>query len=572
MRLALMPLNPIVGDLAGNARLIREAAHAEADRGADLIVLPELALSGYPPRDLLALEGFVERCCDVSRDLASALPAAPTVVFGTPWRPSTDDGAAPDAIDSRARPTNSIVICRGGDIVARYDKRLLPNYDVFDEVRHFARGRSPIVMEIAGKRVAFAICEDIWRAEDALRRGRYARLPDPLDELDALEPDVLIVPSASPFVVGKAEAQRAIIARVAREHAVTLVSLNQFGANDDLIFDGGALVCAPDGVVTARTLPFSAQPLRVDLDTGNAKAASLADPPPMALLWQALVLGVRDYCRKSGFASVLLGLSGGIDSALTACIAVAAMGADNVMTVAMPSRHSSKGSIEDAQALASALGTRHFVAPIEGPHVAFEHSIEPLFAKLGLPQAEGLAEENLQSRIRGTLLMALSNKHGALLLTTGNKSELAVGYTALYGDMNGGLAVLADVLKTEVYALSRYLNEHHAELGFEAPPIPAPTLSKAPSAELRPNQTDQDTLPPYDVLDAIVERYVDLRNSAQHIALETGFDRALVNDIIARIDRNEYKRFQLALGLKVRPSAFGRGRRRAMVERYDHAT
>ena len=573
MQLALVPINPIVGDLKGNAVLIEQAARRAVERHADLVVFPELCLCGYPPRDLLEQEGFVERACDTACELAQRLPQSATIVLGGPWRPSKDEHAAPDAIDSRAQPTNSAIVIRGGRIIARYDKRLLPNYDVFDEMRHFSRGRSPLILDIAGKRVGLAICEDLWRAEDARRGGLYAGMRDPLDELFAHHVELLVVPSASPFVQHKGAAQEAILARIARERNVTLASVNQLGANDDLIFDGCASVHGPTGALLATNAPFSGEAVHAALG-----AEPLAMPrsayesiDPMELLWQALVLGVRDYCRKSGFRQITLGLSGGIDSALTAVIAAAAIGGNNILGALMPSRFSSTGSEEDAEALGHAIGARLVTIPIEEAHRAFEHTLGPAFQSLGLPSEHGLTEENVQSRIRGTIMMGLSNKTGALLLTTGNKSELAMGYTTLYGDMNGGLAVIADLLKTEVYALARFVNEHHERLGFMAPPIPKPSITKAPSAELRPNQTDQDTLPPYDILDMVVERSVDLRQSVAHIALETGLDIAFVRDIVQRIDRSEYKRFQLAIGLKVRPSAFGRGRRRAIVERADHA-
>ncbi len=573
MHLALIPINPTVGDIGGNARLMVHCAAEAAALGAELIVFPELALCGYPPRDLLEQEGFVERMGDTARDLATKFPKDVTAIVGCPWRPSPDEDAAPDAIDSRARPANSALVMCDGAIIARYDKRLLPNYDIFDEVRHFARGRKPLVFEVGNKRIGIAICEDIWRAEDAKRVGRYADMRNPIEQLAALKPDILLVPSASPFVMGKIHAQQEILARIARTHNLTVVAVNQFGANDDLIFDGHAVVYAPDGdsPLIAANAPFSGAPLHIDLPTHTPAPTLPAAMDPLEQLWHALVLGVRDYCTKIGFHEIVLGLSGGIDSALTAVIAAAALGAGHVIGVAMPSRFSSQGSIDDAQSLAKILGCRLIHVPIEEAHLAFEYTLGPAFTDLDLPNETGIAEENMQARIRGTIVMGISNKSGALLVTTGNKSELAMGYSTLYGDMNGGLAVLSDLLKTEVYALARFVNEHHARLGFDAPPIPEPSITKAPSAELRPNQTDQDTLPPYDVLDVVVERYVDLRQSVQHIALETGFDVAMVKDLVRRIDRNEYKRFQLAVGLKVRPSAFGRGRRRAIVENYDHS-
>jgi len=380
---------------------------------------------------------------------------------------------------------------------------------------------------------------------------------------------VVAVPSATPFVLGKSHTQRDILRRHADRHGVTVASINQFGANDELIFDGLAAVYAPaDGGarLLADTEPFGGESLTVDL--GNPGAAESRPTPDEALLWRALVLGVRDYARKTGFDRAVVGLSGGIDSALTATIAAAALGPERVLTVGMPSRFSSAGSVEDARALAVALGARFEVVPIEPLHAAAESALAPVFASMGADREPGVAEENVQSRLRGLIVMALSNKLGLLPLSTGNKSELAVGYCTLYGDMNGGLAVLSDVAKTQVYRLARWINANPGAGGFGRPPIPHRTIEKPPSAELRPDQTDQDSLPPYDQLDAIIARYVEDRAAPSTITRQTGIDAATVARVVRMIDRAEYKRRQAAVGLKVTSVAFGTGRRFPIAQRW----
>lgn len=557
MRLALAPLNPTVGDLTANADLAINAIVEARDAGADLVVLPELVLCGYPPKDLLWQQGFVEAAMREARRIAAAATDIVAIV-GVPWR------------DPR-RPVirNSLLVLRDGRLTDRYDKRLLPTYDVFDEDRYFAPGDRALVVPVADRRVGLAICEDLWRGDDAGFASRHHGRPDPVTELVKAGADLIVSPSASPFVLGKSTAQRDILKQHAARHHITLASVNQFGGNDDLVFDGHAAIVQPDASGGASTIatgaPFASDILIHDLSRDEPSARTPLDPLIAAtgelLLWKALTLGVRDYVHKTGFSRVVLGLSGGIDSAVTACIAAGALGARNVLTIGMPSRYSSSGSVTDAEELAHAIGSTFVLAPITRMHDIAEQEITPHFKTLGVDAPPGVTEENIQSRLRGLTLMAFSNKSGALLVSTGNKSELAVGYCTLYGDMNGGLAILSDVSKTQVYALAKWINAHHAECGFDSPPIPKSTITKPPSAELKPDQTDQDTLPPYDELDEIIERYVERRQSPERIVAETRVAPEVVARVIRLIDVNEYKRKQTAIGLKVTSVAFGSGRR-----------
>lgn len=583
MRLALIQCNPTIGDLRANAAMILARAHEAAEQEADLIVTPELAITGYPPRDLITQEGFVDDARQAILKIAAEMPKRVTLVVGTPWRAHPDAG--PSDYDPDERPTNSLVVLRKRKIIARYQKRLLPSYDVFDEDRYFRAGNDPVVIEVDGIRVGLSICEDLWRADDVdadgngpFRTNRYRDRDDPVTDLVELGAQLILNPSASPFVLGKGMIQRKIITRHIKRHNIAIAAVNQVGANDDLIFDGHSAVFIPseDGPqLIAAADGFTEQTLIVKLkkpEKNWSKRDELPDPiresDPMSLLWRALVLGVRDYAHKSGFKSALLGISGGIDSAVTAAIAAAALQPENVLGVLMPSRYSSDHSVTDAQTLAYALKINSITIPISQAHEAMEHTIAPAFAQLGWSEPSGITEENIQSRLRGVITMALSNKGAGLLLTTGNKSELAVGYCTLYGDMNGGLAVLSDVTKVQVYKLARWLNDNHAEAGFEKPPIPVNSIEKPPSAELRPNQRDQDSLPEYEVLDEIVERYVERRQHPRRIIDETGIDWETVARIVRLIDHNEYKRKQMPIGLKVSSVAFGRGRRRPLAQRY----
>ncbi|MEC9373413.1 MAG: NAD+ synthase, partial [Planctomycetota bacterium] len=519
MRIALKPLNPTVGAIAANADLVIDAIGEARRAGADLVVLPELALCGYPPRDLLLKEGFLAAIRTEAERVARAAVGL-TAIVGAPWRIDWSDPAAGIA--------NSLLVMRDGAIAERYDKRLLPTYDVFDEDRYFVTGDQAVVIEVRGKRVGLSVCEDLWRGEDVGVSPRYRRRDDPVRALVEAGAEIIVNASASPFSLRKKQMQHDLVRRHAASTGLVFAAVNQLGGNDELVFDGDASIFAPTGAGGARliaSLPgFREDMLHFDL-SNVAAAASVEDPIAETSdehrLWSALVLAVRDYCRKTGFAGALLGLSGGIDSAVTACVAAAALGPEQVLAVSMPSRYSSTGSIVDARALADRLGIEMLSAPIEGPHASMERLLDPLFADLGGDQS-GVTEENVQSRLRGVIMMAFSNKTGRLLLTTGNKSEFAVGYCTLYGDMNGGYAVLSDVTKTNVYRLARWVNRHHASAGFREAPIPEASIDKPPSAELRPDQTDQDSLPPYEALDEIIERYVERRQSARRIAEETG--------------------------------------------------
>lgn len=567
MRLALAQINPTIGDIDGNAEIIRRFIDAARRQKADLVVLPELCLSGYPPKDLLLQEGFIEAVTAAARDIGEKHTAGITAVFGAPL--PLDPG------QPRGPIANALVAYRDNTYVDRYDKRLLPTYDVFDEDRYFRSGARAVVIDVAGVPVGLSVCEDLWKGEDAGFASRYFGAPDPVAELVAAGARVIINPSASPFVLGKGQKHRKILRDHAVRHGVYVAAVNQVGGNDELIFDGHAAVYDPAGRLIAAGPGFGEDVLVCDIPSGSRSTGlptpspDVADPllsaPTEQLLFHALVLGIRDYCRKTGFKSAIVGLSGGIDSALVGTLAAAALGPTNVLGLAMPGKYSSDHSRRDAYELARRLGMPCQTIPIDPPFDGFRGVLDAAFKErhgrtLGASLPD-ITEENLQSRIRGTILMGVSNRSGSIVLTTGNKSELAVGYCTLYGDMNGGLAVLSDVSKMQVYALSRWINANHHACGFDRPPIPEPSITKAPSAELRPNQTDQDSLPPYDVLDQIIERYIERHESPAHIAAQTGIDAATIARTIRMIDNSEYKRKQLATGLKVTTVAFGFGRR-----------
>ena len=441
---------------------------------------------------------------------------------------------------------NSAALLRNGRVEQRFRKALLPTYDVFDEDRYFEPFHGPQVLDIAGTRIGISICEDIWNDRDFWKRRRYHH--DPVEELIGAGAKAVVNLSASPFAAGKHVRREEMLSSMARRHGVPLVYVNQYGGNDDLVFDGRSCAFTADGAPIARGRSFDADIVVCDVDHGPAIAA-LVEERAESEIWRALVLGTRDYARKCGFKTAVLGLSGGIDSALTAAIAATAVGADRVLGALMPSPYSSCGSIDDSRQLAANLGIETLILPIGPAMRAMEHTLHDAFASAG----RDVTEENIQARIRGNLLMALSNKRGALLLTTGNKSELAVGYCTLYGDMNGGLAVIADVPKTMVYRVARWLNE---TAGREL--IPQPTLTKAPSAELRPDQTDQDSLPPYEVLDDILQRHIEQQQPADEI-IASGFDAGTVRKILRLVRMSEFKRKQAAPGLKVTDRAFGTG-------------
>ncbi len=585
MRIALAQINPTVGDIDANAAKIAEYLGRARDAGADLVAFPELCLCGYPPKDLVLQEGFVRACMAAAKRIGETHTAGLTAVFGLPLPIDGENPARGIA--------NALVVYRDNAYIDYYDKRLLPTYDVFDEDRYFRPGDRAVVIDVPQRedhggtvRVGLAICEDLWKGEDAGFSSHYQDAADPIAALAAEKARVLLAPSASPFVVGKGRRHRDILISHAKRHGLFVASVNQVGGNDELIFDGHAAVFAPDGSLLGAGPGFEESLLVVDLPIGGdgkpaaKKTAAVEDPRIDAsaeqLVFRALTLGVRDYLRKTGFKNAIIGLSGGIDSALTAVVAVAALGKDNVRGISMPSAYSSEHSKSDAFDLAERLGISCDSIPIAMPVDGFRAVLDPAFARAGLSTLgellPDLTEENLQSRARGTILMAISNRTGAIVLTTGNKSELAVGYCTLYGDMNGGLAVLSDVTKQMVYRVSRWVNEHHAACGFDRPPIPEGSITKPPSAELRPDQTDQDSLPPYDILDEIIERYVEGRQSAAAILKagegRAGFDEETVRRILRLIDLSEYKRKQAAIGLKVTSVAFGSGRRWPIAQRW----
>jgi NAD+ synthase (glutamine-hydrolysing) len=537
MKIALLQIDPTVGDLAGNAQLILDALHVARAGGADLAVTPELALVGYLPRDLLLNTDFVGRSWDALANLARDAAELPPVLVGLPEPNPSDQG----------RPLfNTAALVRGGRLEHRFRKALLPTYDVFDEDRYFEPFHGPQVLDLGGRRLGISICEDIWNDRDFWKRRRYHH--DPIEELIGVGAEAVVNLSASPFTAGKHARREEMLSSLALKHRVPVVYVNQFGGNDDLVFDGRSCGFNANGVPIARGRSFDADVVICDLESASPIAPA-TDLDAESEIWRALVLGTRDYVRKCGFTRAVLGLSGGIDSALTAAIAAEALGPDHVLGVLMPSPFSSRGSINDAHQLAKNLGMETMTLPIEPPMRAFTttlgHAIEGA--------AAGVAEENIQARIRGNLLMALSNTRGALLLTTGNKSELSVGYCTLYGDMSGGLAIIADVPKTMVYRVARWRNQ---TAGRDL--IPESSLTKAPSAELRPNQTDQDSLPPYDLLDDILQRHIERHQPAEDI-IAAGFDSETVHRVLRLVRLAEFKRKQAAPGLKVTDRAFGTG-------------
>ncbi len=541
MRIALLQLNPTVGALADNAARIESAVQAVRGR-VDLCVTSEMALTGYPPRDLLLMPGFVEAGQEVVARLADALADAPDVLVGMPL-PSGQAAGRP--------LVNAAVHLRRGQVGQVFTKTLLPTYDVFDEDRYFEPGRAVGALAVGGTRAAVSICEDVWNDPDVWTTRRYGG--DPVAALRDLDAPVLLNMSASPYAQGKLAQRERLLGHLARKYGVWALYANQVGANDDLVFDGRSLAYAPDGRCVGRAAGFAEDTLIVDTDLPGT--ADGDDIPVEAEVFAALVLGVRDYARKCGFSRALIGLSGGIDSAITAVIAAEALGSDNVTGVLMPSPFSSAGSLTDAERLAAALRMPTLTLPIADVMRAFEGVLAAPFA--GRPA--DVTEENLQARIRGTLLMALSNKTGALLLTTGNKSELATGYCTLYGDMNGALAVIADVYKTLVYRLARWVNR-------TSEVIPSSSITKPPSAELRPDQTDQDSLPPYDVLDALLARHIEGHADARTLEAE-GFDPATVRTVLNLVRISEFKRKQAAPVLKVTSRAFGTGWRMPIARR-----
>jgi NAD+ synthase (glutamine-hydrolysing) len=547
LRVALAQINPTVGDLAGNAGLIADAVKSAQASGANLIVFPEMIVTGYPVEDLALRPSFQAASIRAVQEIAASIAGDIVAVVGY-----LDQG-----------PKNAVAVIHDGKIRASYVKRHLPNYGVFDEFRNFVAGDQSLVVRIHGVDVAVAICEDIWHS---------------LDSIAARTPGLLVVPNGSPFERNKDDVRLALVQKRAQEISAPVAYVNMTGGQDDLVFDGDSIVVGKDGSVLARTAQFDDQLIVVDIDcaegssrpdvviseqpTSHATPASSSIATPLsdeAEMWQALVMGLRDYVGKNGFRSVVLGLSGGIDSALVAVIAIDALGAKRVNGVAMPSKYSSGHSVEDAQALADATGIHFRITPIAPMVDAYMDNVV----------LKGLAEENLQARVRGTTLMGISNQEGHLVLATGNKSELAVGYSTLYGDAVGGFAPIKDIYKTDVWALSRYRNALAIERG-EVPPIPERSITKEPSAELRPDQKDSDSLPDYPLLDQVLRAYVD-EDHGYEALLADGFDPELVRRVISLVDKAEYKRRQYPPGTKVSVRAFGKDRRLPMTSRWNES-
>ncbi len=530
MRIALAQFNPVVGDLEGNAARIAELADQAVVAGAAVLLTPELALCGYPPEDLALRDDFYHENARVLANLGQHLPHGLTVAVGHP-------------LMEAGRRYNAATVLRDGQTLAVYRKQQLPNYSVFDEGRTFNPGSAPCVFAAGGVQFGLVICEDLW-------------FPEPTAQAKAAGAQALLVLNASPFHIGK-QAERHAVARArVAESGLPVVYLNMVGGQDELIFDGGSFAVDGQGRLAAQCPAFDEGLHLIELEDGVPRGEVCDWPGVEAGVYRALVLGVRDYIGKNGFAGALVGLSGGIDSALTVAIAADALGPERVHAVMMPSRYTADISLADAEELANNLGVQYSVQPIKPMFDAFLQELAGEFAG----QAPDTTEENIQARIRGVLLMALSNKFGKLVLTTGNKSEMATGYATLYGDMAGGYAVLKDISKTLVWALSRYRNTL-------SPVIPERIITRPPSAELRPDQVDQDSLPPYDILDAIMERYVELDRSPAEIVAE-GFDEATVRKVVRLIDFSEYKRRQAPLGIRVTKRGFGRDRRYPITNKY----
>jgi NAD+ synthase (glutamine-hydrolysing) len=547
MRIALAQLNPTVGDFDGNLEKLEATLDSLRDESPELVVFPEMFLTGYPPRDLLERDWFIESAAAALDRLSAISKARPGIgiLVGTVLRSGRSPGKGLH---------NAAVLVKDGRALATAHKILLPTYDVFDEARYFDPGDHVRVIPFGDETLGVSICEDAWNDPTLWHRPVYRR--DPIDELARAGATVMINISASPFYVGKDAIRYRLFEGHARRHRVPFVLVNEVGGNDELVFDGGSMCIGADGGLVAR-LPAFEESVRVVDPKATRLGEDFIPDDPVRTIHDALVLGLSDYVRKCGFDRVVVGLSGGIDSAVVCAIAARALGPERVFGVSMPSPYSSPGSIEDSRRLAENLGVRFAVIPISDVYQSYLDEMEPYLEG----ESIGTTEENIQARIRGNILMAISNEQGHLLLTTGNKSEIAVGYCTLYGDMSGGLSVLSDVPKTAVYRLAALINA-----GGEV--IPRATIQKPPSAELRPDQTDQDTLPPYDTLDRILDLYVDRGRSVDEI-VGRGLDREVVTWVVRAVNRNEYKRRQAPPGLKVTTKAFGMGRRMPIAARYD---
>ena len=556
MKICLAQINPTVGAFEQNVKKICRFINTAKKKGADLIVFPEMCIVGYPPKDLLELSGFVDSNLKALEEVRNNVTGISAIV-----------GFVDRNAGQRGKNLyNAAAYINNKEIVSRHYKSLLPTYDVFDEDRYFEPAHSISLAKISGRKSGISICEDAWGA-NIIWHGKIHH-KDPVESMIRQGAEIIINISASPFTIGKQDERLKMLTSHAKKYNVPIVFVNQIGGNDDLVFDGNSLVINKKGVIVDRALSFEEDLLMVefkgpDISAGDSKPGSVgkrtqagAGEDEIESVFKALVLGTRDYVRKCGFKKAVIGLSGGIDSAVTAVIAARALGKGKVLGVTMPSGFSSKGSVKDSKALAKRLGIAFENIPIKSVYNAYTKTLSGVFT--GLPF--DVTEENLQARIRGKILMAISNKHGYLVLTTGNKSELAVGYCTLYGDMCGGLAVISDIPKTMVYDIAEYINRRKEV-------IPIHTIEKPPSAELRPDQKDQDSLPPYDILDGILKAYVEESRDIDDI-IGRGFDETLVKDIIKKVDTNEYKRKQAAPGLKVTSKAFGTGRRMPLAQRY----
>ena len=543
MKILAAQINPTIGDLQGNVNLVISSIEQSRSIGADLVLFPELTLTGYPPQDLLLLPHFID---EVERQLDRVVQASKDiiVIVGLPRR---------NPALKEKNLFNSAAVIQNQALLGFQDKTLLPTYDVFSERRYFEPAEELKIWELLGQKVAITICEDIWQ-HSALLKETYYKI-NPIEVLQKLQPDLLLNLSASPFSINKLQNRLKVCSLAASALKCSLILCNQVGGNDSLIFDGHSVYVDNQGQVKLIGRGFEEDSVLVD--TSATYPPYKNNSTPNKELYSALVLGVKDYFKKSGFKKACLGLSGGIDSAVAACLAVEALGAENVLGVSMPSRYSSEGSRIDAEQLAKNLGIEYEVISIEKPFSSYLELLNPFFDH----RPADSTEENLQARIRGMILMALSNKQGYIILSTGNKSELAMGYSTLYGDMCGGLAILSDVSKMQVYALAQWINRLH-EI------IPISSITKAPSAELRPNQTDQDSLPPYSVIDQVLQAYVEEHQAPQEIANKYGYPIEIVQDLIRRIHLNEYKRRQAPPGLRVTEKAFSEGRRFPIVEHW----
>ena len=556
MKICLAQINPTIGAFKQNAGKIGKFIDTARKRGAELVIFPEMSVVGYPPKDMLELSGFVENNLKALEEVKSSVTGISAIV-----------GFVDRNVGRRGKALyNAAAFIKNRKIVSRHYKSLLPTYDVFDEDRYFEPTQNISIAKISGRKFGISICEDAWWA-DVVWPGTIHH-KDPVECMVRQGAEIIINIAASPFTIDKQDARLEMLTGHAKRYNVPIIFVNQIGGNDDLVFDGNSLVINKKGIIVDRASDFKEDLLMVefkgsDVIAGGSKSKSIKKEPRYSVgeggiesVYKALVLGTRDYVRKCGFKKAVIGLSGGIDSAVTAVIAVKALGRGKVLGVTMPSIFSSKGSVEDSMVLAERLGIDCKVIPIKSVYNAYTKTLSGVFE--GLPF--DVTEENLQARIRGKILMAISNKCGYLVLTTGNKSELAVGYCTLYGDMCGGLAVISDIPKTMVYGLAAYINRRK-EI------IPTETIEKPPSAELRPNQKDGDSLPPYDILDGVLRAYVEELKDVSDI-VEMGYDKSLVKDIISKVDRNEYKRKQAAPGLKVTTKAFGTGRRMPLAQRY----